>query len=144
MPFRLPIILGLLMLILVSFGAYTALNGLVADTSRNQDPAEQKSAQSAVQNEGGPELKPHPLTIEALRAGDYPGSDLIIEQTLTPGSNYKRYIASYKSEGLKIYGLLTIPNGQKPSTGWPVIIFNHGFIPPDVYQTTERYIAYTD
>ena len=28
---------------------------------------------------------------------------------------------------------LTIPNGGKPATGWPMIIFNHGFITPDVY-----------
>ncbi|MGB1288163.1 MAG: alpha/beta hydrolase family protein, partial [Aggregatilineales bacterium] len=26
--------------------------------------------------------------------------------------------------------------------GFKAIVFNHGFIPPDVYQTTERYIAY--
>ena len=26
----------------------------------------------------------------------------------------------------------------------PVIIFNHGYIPPDVYRTTERYVAYVD
>lgn len=89
-------------------------------------------------------LPPFPLTIEALRKGDYPGSELFIEQTLSPGSNYKRYIASYKSEGLKIYGLLTVPNGQAPVSGWPAIIFNHGFIPPLQYRTTERYIAYTD
>ena len=25
-----------------------------------------------------------------------------------------------------------------------MIIFNHGFIPPDVYRTTERYVAYVD
>src|SRR5690606_38600085 len=31
-----------------------------------------------------------------------------------------------------------------PATGWPVIIFNHGYIPPDVYRTTERYVAYVD
>ena len=24
------------------------------------------------------------------------------------------------------------------------MIFNHGYIPPDVYRTTERYIAYVD
>jgi dipeptidyl aminopeptidase/acylaminoacyl peptidase len=40
--------------------------------------------------------------------------------------------------------LLTIPFGEKPETGWPVIIFNHGYIPPEVYQTTERYVAYVD
>jgi dipeptidyl aminopeptidase/acylaminoacyl peptidase len=67
-----------------------------------------------------------------------------IEQVLPSGPNYSRYIASYQSEGLKINALLTVPFGEKPETGWPVIIFNHGFIPPDVYQTTERYVAYVD
>jgi dipeptidyl aminopeptidase/acylaminoacyl peptidase len=86
----------------------------------------------------------HPLSIAALRAGDYPGSDLMVEQTLSPGSNYSRQIVSYKSEGLKIYALLTIPNGTPPEGGWPAIVFNHGFIPPAEYRTTERYIAYTD
>src|SRR3989344_417076 len=97
------------------------------------------------QDKGGLEgLKPHPLSIDALRSGEYPGSDLVIKQTLSPGSNYKRYIASYKSEGLKIYGLLTVPNGETPIDGWPAVIFNHGYIPPREYRTTERYIAYTD
>jgi dipeptidyl aminopeptidase/acylaminoacyl peptidase len=39
---------------------------------------------------------------------------------------------------------MTIPNGTKPATGWPVIVFNHGYIPPSQYKTTERYVAYTD
>jgi len=93
---------------------------------------------------GGLELVPHPLSIEALRLGDYPGSDIVIEQTLTPGSNYQRFIASYKSEGLKIFGLLTVPNGEAPDGGYPTIIFNHGYIQPAQYRTTEKYIAYTD
>ncbi len=87
---------------------------------------------------------PNPLEISAMRAREYAGSDLTIEDALAPGANYQRYYASYKSDGLKIYGLLTVPNGAKPATGWPVVIFNHGFIPPTVYKTTERYIAYTD
>ncbi|MFA9289067.1 MAG: alpha/beta hydrolase family protein [Weeksellaceae bacterium] len=99
---------------------------------------------SLAENEGGPIKVVHPLSIEALRQGEYPGSDIVIEQTLNPGSNYQRYIASYKSEGLKIYALLTVPNAEKPATGWPVIVFNHGYIPPAEYRTDERYIAYTD
>ncbi len=91
-----------------------------------------------------PTLTPHPLEISAMRAREYPGSDIVIETVLDPGVNYNRYIVSYLSEGLKIYALMTIPNGAKPPTGWPVIIFNHGFIPPDVYVTTERYVAYVD
>ena len=85
-----------------------------------------------------------PLAIFAMRQRDYPGSDLVIERTLSPGLNYQQYIASYQSDGLKIFALLTVPNGAKPASGWPVIIFNHGYIPPTVYRTTERYIAYVD
>lgn len=91
-----------------------------------------------------PTPTPHPLSIEYLRSRDYPASDLIVEQTLEVGPNYFRYIASYMSDGLKQYGLLTIPFGEKPAMGWPVIVFNHGYIPPEAYQTTERYVAYVD
>src|SRR5512143_3817597 len=86
----------------------------------------------------------HPLQIDALRARAYPGSDIVIERALDPGVNYNRYYVSYLSDGLKIYALMTVPTGPKPLTGWPVIIFNHGYIPPKVYRTTERYIAYVD
>lgn len=87
---------------------------------------------------------PHALSIAALRKGDYAGTDLVVEQVLAPGSNYSRRIVSYRSEGFKNYALLTVPNGPKPATGWPVIVFNHGFIQPAQYRTTERYIAYVD
>lgn len=86
----------------------------------------------------------HPLAIEAMRAWDYPGSDITVEEILAPGSNYQRYIVSYQSDGLKIYALMTVPDGDKPATGWPVILLNHGYIQPEQYRTTERYVAYQD
>lgn len=79
-----------------------------------------------------------------MRQREYPGSDITIEQTLAPGANYKRYIVSYLSDGLKIYALMTVPNSAKPQTGFPVILFNHGYIPPATYKTTERYVNYVD
>jgi len=79
-----------------------------------------------------------------MREQNYPGSDIVIEQTLEPGVNYSRYIASYQSEGLRIFALLTVPFGEKPTSGWPVVVFNHGYIPPEQYRTTERYVAYVD
>lgn len=91
-----------------------------------------------------PQPNLEPLSIEAMRQRAYPRSQITIEQTLAPGSNYNQYIASYLSDGLKIDALLTVPTGQKPPGGWPVIVFNHGFIPPDQYRTTERYVAYVD
>lgn len=130
--------------LLIVFGAlYFFQSDLLPQQLRAKMDANKKTVPG--ENGGGLETKPpHPLSIQALRLGEYPGSDIVIEQTLEPGSNYQRYIASYKSEGLKMYALLTVPNGEKPETGWPVVIFNHGYIPPDEYRTTERYIAYTD
>lgn len=92
----------------------------------------------------GKVTNPHPLSIEALRIGEYPGSEITVHEKLTPGSNYQRYRVSYESEGNTIYALLTIPNGDTPNDGWPVIIFNHGYIPPAEYRTTEKYVAYTN
>ena len=95
-----------------------------------------------------PTLTPTPtlpaMSIQAMRAGDYPGSDIFIEKELDQGSNYRRFYTYYLSEGLKIYALLTVPNGEMPAGGWPGIVFNHGYIPPKEYRTTERYIAYVD
>lgn len=87
---------------------------------------------------------PHPMSIIALRNQEYPGSEITLVKELERGVNYRRYYVYYLSEGLKIYALLTIPNGEPPEGGFPAIVFNHGYIPPDVYKTTERYIAYVD
>lgn len=138
---KIKLVLIIIIFAVIGLGIITYLNSDTANkvvntitSNLNQD-----------EDKGGPgEQEPHPLSIEALRKGEYPGSNITIEQTLAPGSNYQRYIASYKSEGLKIYALLTVPNDEKPKTGWPVVIFNHGYIPPNQYVTTERYIAYTD
>lgn len=75
------------------------------------------------------------LQISAMRQKTYPGSAITIEQTLPNGNNYKQYLTSYQSEGNKIYALMTLPMGEKPKNGWPVIIFNHGYIAPKTYQT---------
>jgi len=77
----------------------------------------------------------NPLSIAAMRQREYPGSDIVIEQTLPPADNYDQYIVSYQSDGLTIHALLTVPQGEKPKNGWPIIIFNHGYITPQTYQT---------
>lgn len=82
------------------------------------------------------------LTIAALLELEIEGSDITFEQQLANGFNYYQYIVSYISEGNRIYGLLTIPFGEVPPGGFKAIVFNHGYIPPASYRTTERYKAY--
>lgn len=86
----------------------------------------------------------HPLMVEGMREQDYPGSKFTFEETLQNGANYDQHIISYQSDGNKIYALFTVPWGEIPPSGWPVIIFNHGYIPPEQYRTTERYVNYVD
>jgi len=128
---------------IASYAIYSLL--FSKETKKTNETSENVESQLNMPgDEGGAENSLHPLTIESLRRGEYSGSEIITEQTLTPGSNYQRYIVSYKSVGLKIYALLTVPNGIAPDDGWPAIIFNHGYILPSQYRTTERYISYTD
>jgi len=85
-----------------------------------------------------------PLSISVMRARSYPGSALRTETVLGPGVNYERRVVSYRSDGLRIDALLTVPSGKPPKGGWPAIVLNHGYVPPAVYRTTERYVAYVD
>jgi dipeptidyl aminopeptidase/acylaminoacyl peptidase len=84
------------------------------------------------------------ITIDYLRSLNIEGSEITFERELDPTPYYQQHIVSYIAEGSKIYGLLTIPIMKTPDEGFKAIVFNHGYIPPDVYRTTERYVAYVD
>ena len=88
--------------------------------------------------------KPSPLSLGYMRSQNYPGSAITVEQTLPNGSNYKRYIVSYDSDGLKEYAYLAVPTSPKPKGGYPVIVFNHGYQIPELYTPDGNYIAYMD
>ena len=85
-----------------------------------------------------------PIGIEYLRSQKIESNAPAIEEVLSDGSNYKRYIASYISEGNKVYGLLTVPMEAPPEKGFPAVVFNHGYIPPAQYITTQNYASYVD
>ncbi len=84
------------------------------------------------------------MFLPALEHRSYPGSKITIEKTLSPGINYNQYLTSYYSDGLKIYALLTVPKQATPSGGFPVILFNHGYVPPKQYNTQTSYAKYVD
>jgi dipeptidyl aminopeptidase/acylaminoacyl peptidase len=84
------------------------------------------------------------ITIDYLRDLEITGSEITFEEQLPNGANYYQHLVSYISEGNKIFGLLTIPFPEPPEGGYKAIVFNHGYIPPAAYRTTERYTAYVD
>jgi dipeptidyl aminopeptidase/acylaminoacyl peptidase len=87
---------------------------------------------------------PHPYTIEALRSREYPGSNIVIEQDLGDQGAFRSYVISYTSDGLKLNALMNVPDSPKPEGGFPVIVLNHGFIEPSVYDTITSYKSYMD
>ncbi len=131
-------IFGVILIAVISFLVFYISTDKSNESFANSDsPAPAKIAEEEEE-----EREKHPMAIESLRERAYPGGDFIIEEKLPNGTNYEQYIASYKSEGLKIFGLLTVPLAQKPATGFPAIIFVHGYIPPKEYSTTGNYPTY--
>lgn len=83
------------------------------------------------------------MTIPYLRSRTYKSSLGEMEKVSQNG-NYTSYLTSYDSDGLKIYGQLTMPVGEKPKEGWSAIVFVHGYIPPKNYQTFGNYVSFVD
>jgi uncharacterized protein len=83
------------------------------------------------------------LTIPYLRNREY-ASELAELSEVSENSLYTSYLTSYDSDGFRVDGLLTIPQGNAPEGGWPAIVFVHGYIPPTVYRTTVNYESYVD
>lgn len=81
------------------------------------------------------------MTVPYLRSRQYTSS-LGPQKMYSQNASYTTYRTSYISDGLKVYGLLTVPkNGQQKN---PAIVFVHGYIPPAIYKTTNNYSDYVD
>lgn len=119
---------------LLIFAAAIAAYGQYTGSKESENLSVEDAAKSGINT----------LSLEYLRSQDYPGSEIVIENVLPSEENYNRYIASYHSQGLKIYALLLVPNGQKPQGGFPVIVLNHGYIIPDKYTPDGNYVPYAD
>ena len=128
-------------ILLVVFGLAFLFFKLRGPRAENAENPPASSSVSAPQPEATAEEN-LPMSVAALRAGKYPGGDFTIEKTLPNGTNYRQYIASYKSEDLKIFGLLTVPLAAKPEKGFPAVVFVHGYIQPNQYSTTGNYPGY--
>ncbi len=92
-----------------------------------------------------PTPTPNPLagyTIEGLRSQEYSGGTIHVRWIITTTNAYTRYYIDYPSydpatnsvanaaQPLTITGVMQVPHGEGP---FPVIILNHGYIPPSRY-----------
>lgn len=64
------------------------------------------------------------LSVNSLRARSY-GSELrVLEQQ----ADSNAYIASYSSDGMRVYSRIDVPHSLPPKSGFPVIIYVHGWV----------------
>lgn len=140
---------------LLLLGALIGLNvlifgGLYSILSKNKPASEIVNRKSFLRNSGQAIINPSPtpfpfqeMTIPYLRSRSYNSKiQLIVEKSST--SEYQSTHVNYESDGNTIFGQLTIPYAPKPEGGWPAIIFVHGYIPPEDYQTFGNYSSYVD
>jgi dipeptidyl aminopeptidase/acylaminoacyl peptidase len=73
---------------------------------------------------------PHPISVHALINKKYDGRNLKLGRLLGDYGAYKRYIITYRGDGLTISGVMNVPDGKGP---FPVLVLNHGYIDPDTY-----------
>ncbi len=128
----------------VTPGQPTSVSAPMPAPSRSAEATAADAAPTETATDEQWSTDPHPLQIEVMREQDYPGSAVTEEQALEPGPNCGRYLVSYRSDDLRIYALMTVPNGTKPAAGWPVIVFNHGYVDPAAYRPTTRYVDYVN
>lgn len=84
------------------------------------------------------------VTIPGLMSTAITSQPVEIQEELSRNTSYTTYRASFISDGLTVYGLLTVPQGEEPQDGFPAVVFLHGYIPPDQYRTTEKYEDYVN
>ncbi len=79
-----------------------------------------------------PSPPPHRVSVAALIQTKFTGKGLRVGRVLAEAGAYTRYAVRYRSQGLRVSGIMNVPAGRGP---FPVLILNHGYIDPDVYVT---------
>ncbi|GAB4413273.1 MAG: alpha/beta fold hydrolase [Anaerolineae bacterium] len=81
------------------------------------------------------------LSIDELSARFYGAGTVTLVETMSTFPDFTRYLISYPSDGLTIYGFMNVPVGTGP---FPVIIALHGYIDPAEYGTLDYTTPYAD
>ncbi len=81
------------------------------------------------------------LSIQDLSKRSYGGGELEVVEVLAENSLFTRYLVTYPSDDLAIYGFMNVPHTDGPL---PVVIALHGYIDPTIYRTLDYTTGYAD
>lgn len=92
-----------------------------------------------------------PLSIKGLRTRTYTSRLTRMKRLDTKSAKFQAFLFSYRSDGLKVFARVNVPMGESPPSGFPVLVFAHGYSPnpldPEYFQRPyyEAWInAYTE
>ena len=71
--------------------------------------------------------------IEALRKNPPRGGEFTVRKVLETAAAYQKFLFTYESDGLMLSGVMNVPFGPVPESGFPALILNHGLISPEIY-----------
>lgn len=74
--------------------------------------------------------QPEQFFIRSIRQQPPDGGDFACGELLEEQAGFNLWQVSYRSQALRITGLMARPNGDGP---FPAVIINHGFFPPENY-----------
>jgi len=109
-------------------------------------PSPSQVAEAAATLTLTPAISPTPdpyagLAIVDLADREYGGGLLDIVDTFEANESFTRYLITYPSDGLKIYGFMNVPI---EGSNFPVAIVLHGYIAPSEYSTLTYTTRYAD
>ncbi len=82
------------------------------------------------------------LSIASLRQERYgEEGEIEIVETLERTDTFTRYRIAFPSDGLRVDGFMNVPVGEGP---FPVVIVNHGYMPPQSYELLTYTTKYAD
>ena len=116
---------------------------LVFSTFQAQEEKQDTPHGSVGRQEEGESLA-QSFFIESMRQRSYGEGSVDIEKLIEDNVAFRSYVVSYQSDGLKLFALMNVPKMQRPESGFPVVIVNHGYINPQTYSTTRSYKTITD
>jgi len=81
------------------------------------------------------------LTIDSLLERSYGAGTLQVHQVMETRPGFTRYLISYPSDDLTIFGFMNVPD---MAGSFPVIVALHGYIEPAIYATLDYTTRYAD
>jgi dipeptidyl aminopeptidase/acylaminoacyl peptidase len=129
------LLLALVLLATACTGAGTDQPSGTDDLASNDGSEHARASDEPTPEESrqpSPEPEPHRISVQALIDTTFTGGGLRLRDVLAETGAYTRYAVTYRSQGLRVSGIMNVPAGRGP---FPVLVFNHGYIDPDIYVT---------